>query len=112
MALATVGVGGLDRECRLGTDSLGSPRSSVSMCQTMAHPKDSLAGPGARGGGFLWIDWTSDVRSRLSGLRPHSCAYVPSPVPRKRRPACSVAPHWAVPVAGSLPRHYGGAAGV
>ena len=81
------------------------------MCQTMAHPKDSLAGPGARGGGFLWIDWTSDVRSRLPGLRPLSCACIPSPVPRRRRPACSVAPHWAVPVAGSLPRDHGGAAG-
>ena len=112
MALATVGVGGLDRECRLGTDSLGSPRSSVSKCQAMARTDGSLAGSDARGGGFLWIAWTSDVRSRVPWLRPLCCRGIPSPVPRRRRPACSVAPHWAVPVDGGLTRHYGGAAGV
>ena len=44
-------------------------------------------------------------------LHPLPCAYMLSPIPRRRRPALfRCAPHWAVPVAGSLPRDPGGSA--
>ena len=40
----------------------------------------------------------------LSVSHPLPCAYMPSPVPRRRRPAISHSRTLAVPVAGSLPR--------
>ena len=35
---------------------------------------------------------------------------MPPPLPRRRRPGVRSSPHWAVPVAGSLPRNNGGSA--
>ena len=37
-------------------------------------------------------------------------AHMPPPIPRRRRPSVRSSPHWAVPVAASLPRNNGGSA--